>query len=104
MAKLTPYARLQKALRGPRVVVSERDKPTCGRETCDVGENPTHWVDADPTPIVDHACEHLPKVITALRRLRKLVERDYGGFDAMPEWQQAQTAEEAALKLPKECD
>lgn len=53
-------------LKPPFIIVGHRHEPTCGRDDCDCGENPAHWVSAELTPEAKKALKMFPKIVSAL--------------------------------------
>ena len=51
------------------IVVSDRTKPTCGNDDCDIEENPTHWVDAELTREARRAILSVPGLVHCLSRM-----------------------------------
>jgi hypothetical protein len=50
--------------------ISDRTKPTCGRDDCDSSENPAHWIDIKHTPPVRAALRLVPDLVEALEAIQ----------------------------------
>lgn len=58
--------------------ISDRTKPTCGRDDCDIRANPAHWIDIKHTPPVRAALRLVPDLVEALEAMQARID---GRFD-----------------------
>lgn len=50
--------------------ISDREKPTCEIDDCDIRENPAHWIDIKHTPKVRAALRLVPDLVDALEAIQ----------------------------------